>query len=357
MKRSAFYHFFPPPQFLQMPAVGLDISDAAMRYSELVETRNGMILGRFGEEPIPQGIIESGEVKKPEDLRAVFAKLKTDHGLEFVNVSLPEEKAYSFNMALPPMKLDAVRGAIELALEDNIPLSSQEALFDYSILKDDETGIVVNVSAIPQDLVYGYLAAFEGTGVSPVGFEVETDSLVRAVIPSNDTRTHMIVDFGRTRTGVIIVVGGAVRFTSTIAVGGNLITESVAKTLKVTLEEAEKIKRTQGVSKSDNDELTLAIMSKVATIRSEIARHLAYWNTHEDEAGGKRPPVEQVFLCGGDSNLVGLSEYLSNGLNMPVDIANVMINVNTLEAYVPEISFNDSLRYATAVGLALRRAK
>ena len=92
MERSKFYKFFPPPQFLQMPAVGLDISDEACRFAELIETRKGLVVGRFGEKVIPRGVIESGEVKKIDDLRAVFKEMRKEHGLEFVNVSLPGRK-------------------------------------------------------------------------------------------------------------------------------------------------------------------------------------------------------------------------------------------------------------------------
>ena len=340
-----------------MSAIGLDISDAAMRFVELIETRKGLVIGRFGERDIPRGVIESGEVKKPADLKAVFSELKKEHDLEFVAVSLPEEKAYSFSLVLPVMKYDKVRSAIELALEDNVPLKPEEALFDYDIVHESETELVVNVSVVPRELVDGYLEAFSGTGIVPAGFEVETESVVRSVIPAADTRTHLVVDFGRTRTGVTIVSVGAVRFTSTIAVGGNLITEAIAKTLKISLEEAEEVKHEKGISGGENDDLNLAVMSKIAVLQDELYRHLSYWNTHGDELGKKRPPVEKIVLCGGDSNLVGFGEYLSWGLGLPVEVANVMVNVNTLDVYVPEISFNDSLRYATAIGLALRRSK
>src|SRR3989344_1351735 len=101
MKRSKFYQFFPPPEFLQMSAVGLDISDASLRFVELIETRKGFTIGRFGYRAIPRGIIESGEIKKIADFRAILIDIKKEHNLEFVAVSLPEEKAYLFDATIP----------------------------------------------------------------------------------------------------------------------------------------------------------------------------------------------------------------------------------------------------------------
>lgn len=358
MERSRFYKFFPPPQFLQMPAVGLDISDTSMRFIELVEKRKAFVIGRFGERAIPRGIIESGEVKKPADLRALFASLKKEYGLDFVTMALPEEKAYLFDMHLPKMKQNDIRGAIELGLEEHVPLRADEALFDYDIEKETENGIEVSVSVVPRSLVDGYLEAFSGSGITPIAFEIEAQSLARAVVPEGDKHSYMIVDFGRTRTGIAVVSEGTVEFTSTILVGGDSLTEAIAKNMNISYDEAEKIKREKGISGiTENEDLSLALMSAVSILRDEVVKQQTYWQTHNDDYGKKRPTIQKVYLCGGDSNLAGFAEYLAQGLSVPVELANTLVNVNTLDEYVPEISFSDSLRFATALGLALRRPR
>ena len=341
-----------------MPAVGLDISDTSMRFIELVEKRKAFVIGRFGERAIPRGSIESGEVKKPADLRALFATLKKEYGLDFVTMSLPEEKAYLFDMHLPKMKQNDIRGAIELGLEDHVPLRADEALFDYDIEKETENGIEVSVSVVPRSLALGYLEAFSGSGITPIAFEIEAQSLARAVVPEGDKHSYMIVDFGRTRTGIAVVSEGTVEFTSTILVGGDSLTEAIAKNMNISYDEAEKIKREKGISGiTENEDLSLAMMSAVSILRDEVAKQQTYWQTHNDDYGKKRPTIQKVYLCGGDSNLAGFAEYLAQGLSVSVELANTLVNVNTLDEYVPEVSFSDSLRFATALGLALRRPR
>ncbi len=353
-----FFKFSPPPLFLQMPAVGLDISDTTMRFVELVEKRNGFVIGRFGERQIPRGIIESGEVKKPTELRAIFTDIKKSYNLEFVSVSLPEEKAYLFELRLPKMKYSEVRGAIELSLEEHVPIKAGEAIFDYDITKETDSSFDVSVSVLPRALVDGYLEAFSGSGITPVAFEVEAHAIMRAVIPELDKGTFMIVDFGKTRTGIAIISEGVVRFTSTVPVGGGALTDAIVKNLKVSYEEAEKIKRENGISGSnENEDISLALVSTISIMRDEVNKYQSYWEMHADDYGVKRPSIQKIYLCGGDSNLTGFVEYIASGLSIPVELANAMINVNTLDEYIPEISFNDSLRYATAIGLALRRPK
>lgn len=355
MERSSFYKFFPPPQFLQIPAVGLDISDASLRFVELLETHKGFVVGRFAERTFPHGIIESGEVKKPADLRAIFSDIKKQYGLEHAAVSLPEEKAYLFELELPAMKYSEIRGAIELSIEEHVPLKANEVLFDYEILKETDTSLCVMVSAVPRTLVDGYLEAFSGSGIDPVAFEVETQSIARSVVPSGDMQSYMVVDFGNLRTGITIVSEGEAQFASTASVGGSSLTDVIAKTLNISIDEAEKIKREKGISSDGgHEELSRALVSLISILRDEIAKDVMYWETHYDDYGKKRPAIQKVYLCGGDSNLVGLVEYLAAGLSVPVEIANVFVNVNTLDTYVPAIDFDNSLSYAVALGLAIR---
>lgn len=358
MKRSKFYQFFPPPKFLQMPAIGLDISDTAMRFVELVEKRKGFVIGRFGERQIPRGVIEGGEVKKPDELRTIFKDIKNVDNLEFVSVSLPEERAYLFELRLSSMKYSDIRGAIELVLEEHVPIKVDETIFDYDIVKEEQAFINVSVCVVPKSLVDGYLEAFSGSGIIPVAFEIEAHSIARALIPLGSGGTFMTVDFGKTRTGIAIVSEGAVQFTSTVPIGGGALTDLIVKTLNVSYDEAEKIKREKGIDPDNTgDELSEAVLSTVSVIRDEINKHQMYWQGHTDDYGKKREAIEKIYLCGGESNLTGFLEYLSSGVASPVELANALQNVNTLDNYIPEINFSDSLRYATALGLALRPSK
>ena len=353
MSRSTFSQFFPPPQFLSMPAIGLDISDASLRFVELVDQGKYVTVGRFGERAIPRGVIEGGEVKKPADLRAILTEIKKTYQLERVVVALPEEKLYLFDLELPSMKKSAIRGAIELVLAEHIPLSVDEAQFDYQIKEETSNSIIVHVSAAPRALIYGYLEAFEGTGIIPVVFENEALALARSVVAEGDPRAFMIVDLGRTRAGITIVSRGLVEYTSTISVGGSAITETFAKAFSVSLDAAEKIKQEQGFAHEGAVTETLFERSSpLVILRDEIRRHYSYWQTHNDQSGEKHPLIETVYLCGGEANMRGLAEYLAEGTSIPFTTPNVFINVHTPKEYVPLIAFSDSLRYATAIGLA-----
>ncbi|OHA83459.1 MAG: hypothetical protein A2408_02225 [Candidatus Yonathbacteria bacterium RIFOXYC1_FULL_52_10] len=359
--RSNFYKIFPVPTFLEMPAVGFDISDHSIRFAELLETRKGLVLKNYGEYEIPEGIVSSGEIKSVEGLRKVFADLQKELSTKFVMVALPEEHAYLLELGMATTKPSDVRSMLELQLEEHVPIPPADALFDYELMDAGRVrdGIIdVAVSAVHRGLVDSYLETFQGTGLTPTVFEIEPESIARAVIPEGDKGTYMIMDFGKTRTGISIVNNGGISVTSTVAVGGMSLTRTIAKELAVSLEEAEKIKHERGFARTqENEALFGALMANVSILRDELIRHYNYWHEHPDAHGRRRAGIEKVILCGGDSNLTGFAEFLSLGLHAPVELARVMQNVNSLSKYVPEISFNDSLRYATAIGLALRRPR
>ena len=361
MLRSAFYKIFPVPKFLAMPSGGIDISDQSVRFVELIERRGGLVLGHYGERSIPEGAIVSGEIKQPEVLKKIFADLRKELSVDFITIALPEEQAYLLHLSVGTESKSEIRGMLEFQLEENVPIPPTEAVFDYDIVPEKHVHkgtTQVAVSAVSQRLIDAYANAFEGTGLTPMAFEVEPESIARSVVPSGDRGTYMVMDFGRTRTGIFIVSGGAVSFTSTVSVGGYSLTRAIAKELGISIEEAERIKRTQGfVRTQDNEKLFTVLMSTISLLRDEVVRHYNYWHEHPNVYGERHDPITKVILCGGDANLNGFAEFLSLGLAAPVELAQVMQNVNSFDRYVPEIPFSDSLRYATAVGLALRRLK
>jgi len=354
MVRNSFYRFFPTPRFLMAPSFGLDISDQSLKFAELVVTKDGIVMGRHGERKIPAGIIESGQIKDPNKLKEFLSLLRKEEGIRFVRVSLPEEQVYLFRLRLQKEGLENVREGIELSLEEHIPIPAQDAIFDYGLLHEDEKSLDIQVAAIPKNVIENYLSVFRESFISVQSFELEAQAISRAVIKNGDMDTYMIVDFGQTRTGIFIISNGLAVFTSTLDIGGASLNRSIQKNFNVSPEEAEKMKRQYGLERNaTNKEIFSVILNSVSVLRDEVAKHLLYWQTHKDQEGNDHPPIKRIILCGGDSNLIGLAEYLSVSTKTPVEVANVWVNITNKAKYIPEINFNKSLTFAAALGLAL----
>lgn len=349
-----FFRFFPVPNFFESPSFGLDISDESLKFVQLTNASTHINLGTYGERDIPAGIIASGKIKDPKKMEEVLTKLRKEVGIKSVRVSLPEEQVYLFRFELPKTGLVNIRESIELSLEEHIPISAVDSIFDYEILAQDEQKIELQVAAIPKNVVEDYLSIFRNSSITVQSFELEAQAISRAVVRKGDMDTYMIVDFGQTRTGIFIVSKGSVTFTSTLDVGGITLNNMIAKNFKITPEEARHMKEQYGLQRNiANKEIFSVLLNSVSILRDEIVKHFMYWHTHKDNDGNTNPPIHKIILCGGDANLIGLADYLSVSMKSPVELANVWTNIINTKEYIPLINFKEGLSYATALGLAL----
>ena len=354
MLNRAYNKFFPTPEFLSKPCFGLDISDESIKYIELIETRNGMQIGKYGSVPVPSGVIDSGKITDQNRLKDILLSLKNKQIIKSGRVSLPEEQIYLFKVKVPKEGRDNIRDMIELSFEQYVPIPPSEVVFDYELYSEDQDVFEVEVTAIPKIIIEKYLAIFEDCDVEVPSFELEAQALSRSVIKDGDMDTYMIVDFGNHRTGISVVSRGMVVFTSTVDVGGAMLTNLIQKNFNIPFEEAEKMKLKYGLTRNaENHDVFSVLLNGVSILRDEISKHFLYWHTHKDENGKDHPPIKTIILCGGDSNLIGFTEYLSIGMRQNVELANVWQNVSFAKNYVPNISFENSLSFGTAIGLAL----
>ena len=358
--QKMFFRLFPTPQFLLMPAVGIDLSDRAARFIELLPSGREFRIKRFGEQVLPAGIIDRGDVKDPATLRTALIALRRDYDLSYVRVALPEEKAFLFRTEVPLLSPEETKENISFQLEEHVPLKVGEAIFDYAVAEPLFGKISPNlrevvVSVFPRSVVEAYLDVFVGAGLSPLSFEMESTALSRAVIPEGDQGTYMIADIGEMRTGIIIVNRGTVHFTTTIDLGGGAFTDEVEKRLNVSRDEALALKQEGAFSRhGEHRELFPTLISAINPLKEEINKHFVYWHNHPDKKDAAPPPIEKVIICGSDAYLEGLAEHFSLSLRVKVEVANVWSNVFSTESYIPPIPFGRSLAFATAVGLAMR---
>ncbi len=348
---------FPTPAFLVMPMVGVDFSAHAIRFVELSRKSKEYELVAWAYQEIPEGILVSGDIKRKEELRSILSEFRKKHNIRFIRASLPEEKAYLFKTQIPDMDESEMEEAIQFKLEENVPLKPAEAVIDFTVVpkRGNEKERDVSVTVFPQAVIDEYIDLFHSAGMIPLSFEIEAQAIARSVVPERNTETLMILDMGRSRTGLSVVHEGVVSFTTTLEIGGGAITRAIEKYFSVTTEEAEKIKHDRGFVKSKNNrELYESMLATIGALKDEINKHFVYWHTHAGVHLRSNGSITSLILCGSEAHLPGLSEYLSEAMSLPVKQANVWTNAFSFNTAIPEIPFGESLGYATAVGLALQ---
>lgn len=358
---SVLADIIPPPSYITLPSVGVDISDTSMKYISFLPTLNHKkhrVLKLWGDIEISANSLNRGDVLNPKQLIDTLREFKNITKADFIRVSLPEERAYIFETELKnnvPKK--EIQSLLEFRLEENVPIAVRDTIFDYDLLpKEDATDqtIRVVVAAYQKDTIMTYYEACLEAELTPISFEVEAQAMARAVVPRNTNDTTMLIDFGKTRTGVGIIKHGILLYTSTIDIGGGQLSQVLRRVLgDVAESELTNIKNTSGLIRGVEDsKIYDSLIPTISVIKDEIASRMQYWHNREgNRTAGRR--IKKIILCGGSANLKGLPEYLSEALGVSCARSNVWENAFPANIFVPPIEKNYSYGYATAIGLAL----
>ena len=345
---------FPTPKFLSMASFAIDISDQSIKYGKLFRTNSGLHLKNYGKMEIGPNIVNSGKIENPNELVNALKKIKDKEKMDFIRVALPEEQIYLFTLSLPKMNWKELKESILLQLEEHIPIQASNTVFDFEVLEEVGSSLIVQVVATPVDLIESYMSVFEQAGLTPISFELEAQAIARCVVKRDSEETLMIVDFGGTRTGISIISNRQVLFTATVDVGGNMLTEMIMKCFGISNKEAENIKKLYNISShEEGNKIFASILNGISVLHDEINKHMSFWSTHDDDNGKKRKPIERIIMCGGDANLKGVADYLEVSLKIPVTHANAWVNILDLDHEIPEMGLGESLGFVTVLGLAL----
>jgi Tfp pilus assembly PilM family ATPase len=310
------FEAFPTPKFLGITYAGLSISDHAIRVMKFDKKGGKLTIEKYAEKLLPPGVISSGKVNNKEELTHIIELLKDELKLDYVKVSLPEEEGYLFTAKIPMVKQNEVKSKIEAKIEENVPVPSAELIFNYKITPNPEKErLDVVVSALPIGVVDTYIEIVQGAGLRMVSLEIEPQAVARALVKRKNKDTLLIVHFGLGKASLYVVSERVVHFTSTVPLKGD---------------------SSEGLD----------------MLSQEIKRLFTYWHTLKMNIGREDRKLEEIVICG-ENIKDSVSSYLSSHLEAKVSMGNVWTNVMNIEEGVPDISFNDSLKYVASVGLAL----
>ncbi len=345
---------FTPPRYLTFPFSGIELSASGVKAVRLEETPHGFVLAKFVEERFPSGTFVEGEAVDGDLIIEKIITAAKATGISSANIALPESKSFIFETTTQGVSDDELRIGVEQHLDELIPLPPAETAFDILKIGNDDRGNVrVAGIGVAERVVDDTLLLFDSARIGVQAIEEETFAMARALLPNGDQSVSLIIDIGKTTTKIVIVDKRIPRFSKTINVGGHSFTLAIQKYFGVTEEEARKVKAEHGiVSTEGNEEYLSAMLSTASAIRDEISNCIEYWQgkTRNDQSC---EPIARAILSGGNASVKGLPEYFSGTLKMPVVSGNVFTNFASSDTWIPQLTYEESLSYTTAIGLAL----
>lgn len=351
---------------LDPPAVSLDLSDLSIKFIQLIKSGPEIKLKKFGSHKLPKGLIDAGEIKKKDELikflKNFFKKYKNTIS-NFAICNLPEQHTFMKVIQMPQMDLNRIKEAVGWQISDIFPLKLEEIYYDTQVVnfknkKNKENKIDILVAASKKKLVDDYVYVLKETGFKIKRLEPESIAITRATVRKpKSLKPVLIVDWGATQITVIIYSEGIPKFTNSFQFDNPYpLTLAIAKYFNISLDKAEKMKIEIGLNKhiKTSHDILKAIEPVLNNVVLQIKKMIDYYDLYAHEHSQVYWRISKIILSGGESNLYGLTSYIKSKLGYKTKRANPLIKILKSpfkqSALMP---YNVSLRYTTAIGLAL----
>jgi type IV pilus assembly protein PilM len=327
-------------------------------------------LKRVVREPLPSGVVVSGELRKPQALTEVLARLFAENDLpkNAARLGIANDRvgvrAFEIAGAADDMQLE---NAIRFRAQELMPIPLEKVLLDYRVLESEvgdngEPKSRVLLVVTHRELVDPYVTSFQEAGIGLVGVDLEAFALLRALAPTNgageaegDPFAAVTVSIGHDRSTLAVTDGRVCEFARVVSWGGSALTTAVASALAVPPTVAEALKKS--VSLAGQQETlpgvdAAQLKSATDTVRRELhgfARELVSSLQFYQSLPGSLP-IGEIVVSGGTSALDGIAAELARLVAVPVRVGDPLDHV-TVEPSVEVPEQRGSL--AVAIGLGI----
>lgn len=336
------------------PLIGLDISQTGIKIMS-IDPKKWLVLGYGSLDLNPQQVQASIDNADDQYLadsiktlleKNIIGSLRSDH----VVVGLPTTRTYIRTFSLPTAEEKHLKSAVEVEVDQYIPIPSNSLYLDYEVLERDKekAKTTVALSAVPSSLVDNCIAAVRASGLTPVLALPGINAVARVIEATEEGHLcTLIVDIGPASSDIAVLDRGAIRVTGSVGIGGNTFTLDISKKLNVTLEQAHQLKVLNGLNFGPRQaKLSAALKPSLNRITQEIRKVIRYYNERLNDDR----KIEQVLIVGGGANVPGIGEYFTNELIMPARVASPWQKLNFGTLQEPSKQFRP--RYITVAGLA-----
>ena len=339
--------------------MGIDIGSTGIKIVELKKENNKIKLANYGFSESEKLEIADWR-NNPEFSAKVIKKIIREAGMGAQSAisALPTFSVFSSILNLSDISKKDIDSAVRWEAKKVIPLPLEDMILDWKEIntdlkrenkeKNSGNNIKVLLTGAPRVLVKKYIEIFKLAKINLLSLETETFSLIRSLL-GNDKSIIMLVEIGASTTDVSVVDLAIPILNRSIDVGGEKITETIAKNLNISMDKSEQFKYDLGVSSinSHDGNAPKAIINAISPIVNEIK----YAVNHFQDKSNKK--IEKIVLSGGSALLPNLTEYLAGILDMKVIIGDPWSRVSYPKELKPLLQ-EIGPRLAVAIGLAIR---
>ena len=337
--------------------ISLKLSSNSVKLVEIKNGKNGTFLTKALYIPIPSILTSNQERMEEFILKSILKEIDIKKiNRCFTSVIIPRSKAIVKFLKLPTQQLMEVRKMMEFEAERHLPFPLSEVETDFYIIKKEENKTHVLLVAVKKEEISKQLHILKKIGIKPSAVEISSLALYNSLnSPLYHDEFSLQINIAATSTDINVVRGRELVFSRGIDWGSKVLTLDLSKYLNLSFENAEKIKKENGIllSREPKDRISKDISQRSSIwadyLVSEINKTVQYLRLKEG-----RVTIEKIVLTGGGSKLTNLNEYLRDKLKTkvimhkpPKDIR-ISCDTDIYTKYFQELSI--------LVGIALRNA-
>ena len=371
------------PQFLsnilnifskQSPSVlGIDIGSSSIKIVQIkrkngraiLETYGELALGPYAGANVGQATNLSTE-KIVEALNDLLLEKEVKVTTRSCGIAIPFSASLMSVIDMPAVPAKQLAQMVPLEARKYIPVPITEVTLDWSVIPKDENPesskesltdaegkplppkTEVLIVALHNDTVARYKEIVVKSALDASFFEIEIFSTMRSVL-DNEVTPVMIIDMGATSTKLYIVERGVLRGSHTINRGSQAVTNTLSKSLGISVTDAEVLKRDKGLLGVANGigvkDIIITTLSYIFSEANHIV--LEYQKQYHKN-------ISKIFLVGGGSALKGIVELTKQSFQTEI-VAGDPFSKVVAPAFLETILRETGPEFAVAVGVALRK--
>lgn len=346
--------------------VGLKVGSTSLKFVEIMHGKVGFRLKKIGVEEFPLSEKHQGYLSHSNFLAGKIQEVITIHKLNprRIVTGVEGESVVVRIIRIPQMKDSELRRAIRWEAEEHIPYPMEDVSLGYHVLKRDLLGsrgreISLLLVGVKRRSIDEHLSIFQQVGLCPAIIDVNSLALYNVVKNSNIKITEgtALLNIGHRITNLVIIAEDFPWLVRDINFGGDNITRDLAKTWSISYVEAEKLKKTRGITGIDLEsevgieekEISRVIRDSLEVLIKEIVHSFEYFTSNR-----KGALVQRVFLAGGGSLLKNMDKFLSQELEISVQRINPFSSIDYSEKKFQQFLPSRGPLFAIPAGLALR---
>ena len=343
------------------PLIGCDISSSSVKMVEIAEAgRNVYRVERYAIEPLPKDTVVDGNIANIEAAGEAIKRAHKNLGsrIKTVAMALPAAAVITKKVILPGnQREEDMEVQVQSEANQYIPFSLDEVNLDFQVLgpaPSSEDEVEVLIAASRKEKIEDRVAAAEAAGLKTIVMDVESyasqcafDLICESSAGIKESDVTVIVDIGATVTRVTVLHNGQTVYTREQQIGGNQLTQDIARAFDMPPEEAEAAKRVGSLPENFGPDVLAPFNEKIVL---EIQRALQFFFTST-----QFNKVDHILLTGGCAMLDGLEEMVAQRTQVHTLVANPFANMALSSKIKPRQLTLDAPSLMVACGLAMRR--